>query len=194
MAFPKTDTSGRSIGFVTIALLKLSFKHFKFTIMKKLLNFVLVLALTFPAVAQHFTGESLSSSLRRDARIDELFNLKAQRIGASGDTRQIDMELASYGIKFPARVRLTRIHNKTNISFVLLEDSASESIFEKIEKIKQCNPAIEYIGIDTANHNCYVTFSHEASERELQHLLSEFHYDGYYVVETPVRQLGALSR
>ncbi len=162
--------------------------------MKKLLNFVLALALTLPAVAQHFTGESLSKSLKKDARIDELFNRKAQLISANANTREIDMELASYGIKFPARVRLTRINNKTNIAFVLLENSASESTFEKIEKIKQFNPGIEYIGVDIANHNCYITFSTEASERDLQSLLSEFHYDGYYVIETPARQLGALVR
>jgi len=162
--------------------------------MKKLLYFVLALTLTFPAVAQHFTGESLSRSLQKDARIDELFNRKAQMIGASASTREIDMELASFGIKFPARVRLIHINNKTNISFGLLEDPASESTFEKIEKIKQHNRGIEYIGVDTANHNCYVTFSTEASNRDLRNLLSEFHYDGYYVIETPARQLGALMR
>jgi len=158
--------------------------------MKKLLNILLALAMGLPVMAQEFSNESLRESLKIDSRIDELFEMKSQLLNAKGNTRTVDMELASYGIRFPARVKLTQINSKTNISFALLEDSGSEGTFEKIEKIKQATPEIEYIGIDPANHNCYVTFSKVVGRAEIQNLLREFHYEDFYVMDA-ARQFGA---
>lgn len=162
--------------------------------MKKLLFVLGVVAINLSAMAQQNSAETLASSLQRDARIDELFVMRTSLLNNNQNTREVDMELASFGVRFPARVKLTDINGKSNIAFLLIEDYNTEQMAQKIARLKKETKGLEYLGIDGANHYCYATFEKNTSEKRIEKFLGEFLYEGYYIHRTPQVQLGALAR
>ena len=191
---PDYTLASASDFFLFHRIFQYSLTTIKLTSMRKLL-FILCMVATHTVVyTQSAQEKALSASMKSDAQINLLFEARTKLSSSNKSTREVDRKLGQLGIKFPAKVKMTNLNGKTTIAFVLIEDYQTSSMVRKIERIKNSSPEIEYLGIDSFNDQCYVTFSEGVHERKIEKLLTEFLYDGYYISLPSKIQLGAVTK
>ena len=162
--------------------------------MKKLLLLFVATALYGVSLAQYNHSQSLAISVDNDSRIDQLLELKAELAKSNKSTKEADLQLAWYGVKYPARVSIAQLNGRTNVSFQILEDGSSSLIAGKVSRLKKKMAELEYLGIDSSRSLCNAMFDSAPTEKQLEKLVSEFLYDGYYLVTPEQVELGALDR
>lgn len=162
--------------------------------MKKLLLLFVATAVYGVSLAQYSHSQSPAISVDNDTRIDELLELKAELAKSNKSTKEADLQLAWYGVKYPARVSIAQINGRTNVSFQILEDGSSSLVVGKISRLKKKMPDLEYLGIDSSRSLCNATFDSVPTEKQLEKLVSEFLYEGYYLVTPTQVELGSLDK
>ena len=162
--------------------------------MKKLLLLFVATAVHGISLAQYNPSQSLAVSLNNDTRIDELLELKTELAKSNKSTKDADLQLAWYGVKYPARVSVAQINGRTNVSFQILEDGSSSLVTGKVIRLKKKMAELEYLGIDSSRSLCNAMFDSAPTEKQLEKLVSEFLYDGYYLVTPEQVELGSLDR
>lgn len=148
--------------------------------------------LTQGIAAQGLSESTFRFAAARSSRVDELFQMRSSLIMKNASTREVDMELAELGVRFPAKVNLANLGGRISIAFFLIEESEATRMIRKLERLKSEITGLEYIGVDSYNNYCYATFERGTPDSKIESLLHEFMYDGFYVSNPTSMKLGVL--
>ncbi len=149
--------------------------------MRTLLIFFFAACFQYSAVAQQNVEKEMELEKKMALEIDKLFEVRTSLLLQELSTREVDAKLASLGVKFPAKVKMANLGSRISIAFFLIEETQSKLMLEKIRRLKEETPGLEYVGLDESNYYCYATFKSNTPERRIESFLSEFLYEGFYV-------------